>query len=200
MSVPNSVPKTVVKTMHNLKPITALGGSEPRIDTIGAATCREVPQVALASVTARLGKESQTKTALKKAVGMAAPAVGHVATKTLTAFWVGPDQWMVEAPFDRHEDLAAQLKTQTKDHASVVEQTDAWTRFDVSGENVLSVMELLCNLNTRQMADDTVSRSSIHHLGCFVRRIAPDQFGIYGPRASAGSLHHAIVTAMHSAS
>lgn len=193
-----SVPNTQSKTTHTLPPITALGGSEPRIETVASVTCREVPEVALASVTARLGHESQTKTALEKAVGMAAPDVGHVATKTLTAFWTGPDQWMVEGPFDSHEDLAAQLKTRVKDHASVAEQTDAWTRFDVSGENVLGVMELLCNLNTRQMAVDTVNRSSIHHLGCFIRRITNDHFGIYGPRASAGSLHHAIITAMSS--
>lgn len=190
---------SVVKPMHSLTPITALGGSEPRVETIGGVTCREVPEVALASVTARLKHEGQTKTALKKAVGLTAPDVGLVASKTLTIFWMGPDQWMVEAPFDSHEDLAAQLKALTKDHASVAEQTDAWTRFDVSGENVLNVMELLCNLNTRQMAVDAVSRSSIHHLGCFVRHISADHFGIYGPRASAGSLHHAIITAMSSA-
>lgn len=189
---------SVVKAMHSLTPITALGGSEPRIETIASVTCREVPEVALTSVTARLGHESQTKTALKKAVGKAAPDVGQVSTKTTTAFWIGPDQWMVEAPFNSHEDLAAQLKIHVKDHASVVEQTDAWTRFDLSGENVLGVMELLSNLNTRQMAIDTVSRSSIHHLGCFVRCITKDHFGIYGPRASAGSLHHALLTAMSS--
>lgn len=185
--------------MHDLKPITALGGSEPGVEIIGDVTCREVPEVALASVVARLGKESQTRTALKKAIGITAPDVGYVATKTLTAFWVGPDQWMIEAPFETHEDLAAQLKTLAKHNASITEQTDAWARFDVSGENVLSVMELLCNLNTRTMKPDQVSRSAIHHLGCFVRCIGTDHFGIYGPRASAGSLHHAITTAMAAA-
>ncbi len=193
-----SVVNTVIKATHSLTPITALGGAEPRVDTIASVTCCEVPEVALTSVTARLGRESQTKTALKKAIGAAAPEVGKAVTKTLTAFWIGPDQWMVEAPFESHEDLAAQLKALTQDNASVVEQTDAWTRFDVSGESVLNVMELLCNLNTRAMDVNTASRSSIHHLGCFVRRIADDKFGIYGPRASAGSLHHAIIAAMSS--
>jgi sarcosine oxidase subunit gamma len=155
--------------------------------------------VALASVTARLGYESQARIALKKAIGLPAPDVGQVSTKTLTAFWIGPDQWMIEGPFESHEDLAAQLKAGTKDHASVVEQTDAWTRFDLSGKNVLSVMELLCTLNTRQMAIDTATRNTIHHLGCFIRRISDVSFCIYGPRASAGSLHHAIITAMSSA-
>jgi sarcosine oxidase subunit gamma len=189
---------SVVKAMHSLTAITALGASDPRIETIEQITCSEVPEVSLASVTARLGKESQTRTALKKALGTDAPDVQKVSHKKITAFWVAPDQWMIEAPFESHEGLAAQLKTALKANASVVEQTDAWTRFDVTGEAVVNAMELLCALNTRGMAVDDVSRTSIHHLGCFVRRISADHFALYGPRASAGSLHHAIVTAMSS--
>lgn len=184
--------------MHNLKAITALGNTNPQVDTIGLVTCREVPDVALASVTARLGKEDQTKTVLKKAIGVAPPDVGKAVHKTLSAFWTGPDQWMIEGPFDQVEELADHLKAAVKDNASVTEQTDAWARFDLNGESVLAVLELLCNLNTRKMEADHVTRTSIHHLGCFVRCIADDHFSIYGPRASAGSLHHAIKTAMSS--
>jgi sarcosine oxidase subunit gamma len=136
--------------------------------------------------------------ALKKAIGAPPPHVSGVSTKHLTAFWIGPDQWMVEAPFESHEDLASHLAPMIKGCGYVAEQTDAWARFDLKGAPVLSVLELLCNLNTRSMEIDTVSRTSIHHLGCFVRSIATDHFAIYGPRASAQSLHHAITTAMHS--
>lgn len=61
------------------------------------------------------------------------------------------------------------------------------------------VVELLCPINVRQMTTGDAQRTSIHHLGCFVLRRDPsDWVRILGPRASAGSLHHAIVTAMRS--
>lgn len=185
--------------MHDLKPITALGGAAPRVDTFGAATCSEVPQVALASFAARLGQEKKAVAALKKALGVAPPAVGKWVEGELSAFWTGPDQWMIEAPFDSHETLALDIAKLVAGVASVTEQSDAWTRFDLTGDGVLPVMELLSALNTRAMAEGDALRGSIHHLGCFILRRGTDHFSLYGPRASAGSLHHAIVTAMKSA-
>ena len=186
-------------SVHDLAPITALGGTAPRIDTVAGATLTEVPSVALASVTTRLGKEKPAATALKKLIGADAPAPRHFASGTLTAFWMGPDQVMLEAPFDTHEDLAVQAKAVVQDSASVTEQTDGWTRFDLSGTGLLAVMELLCPINAPAMPVGGAERTSIHHLGCFVLRRAEDHFSIYGPRASAGSLHHALHTAMVSA-
>lgn len=185
--------------MHDLVAITALGGSEPRVDTVADVTCTEVPAVALASVAARLGHEGKAAKALAKLIGTAAPAVGRFDGAEITAFWTGPDQWMAEAPFDSHEGLADQAKTAMGDTASVTEQTDAWTRFDLSGDSVLAVTELLCALDTRNMAEGDSARASIHHLGCFVLRRSATAFSLYGPRSSAGSLHHAIIAAMKSA-
>lgn len=185
--------------MHDLTPITALGGTVPRVDTVAGATLTEVPQVALASVTARLGKEKPTATALKKLIGAAAPGPRTFAGEAMTAFWMGPDQVMLEAPIETHEDLADHAKAAVQGNASVTEQTDGWTRFDLTGAGLLAVMELLCPLNAPAMPVGGAERTSIHHLGCFVLRRADDHFSIYGPRASAGSLHHALHTAMISA-
>ncbi|WP_372572074.1 sarcosine oxidase subunit gamma [Ruegeria jejuensis] len=185
--------------MHDLVAITALGGSEPRVDTAGTVTCSEVPGVALASVAARLGQEKKAAKALAKLTGAPAPGIGRFEGTPVMAFWTGPDQWMTEAPFESHEDLAEQAKAALGDTASVSEQTDAWARFDLSGADVLAVLELLCPLDTRKMAEGEAARASIHHLGCFVLCRTPELFSIYGPRSSAGSLHHAIVAAMKSA-
>ncbi len=155
--------------------------------------------MALASVAARLGQEISARTALAKLIGAPAPDVGRFEEAELSAFWSGPDQWMIEAPFATHEDLAAQTKHSMGDAVSVTEQTDAWVRFDLSGTGVLSVMELLSALDTKNMEPGQAARSPIHHLGCFVLRRGPEAFSLYGPRASAQSLHHAIVTAMRSA-
>ena len=187
--------------MHDLVAITALGGSAPRIDTHATATCTEVADLALASVTARLGSETPCRKHLKALLKSPAPEPGkaHLGQPE-SAVWMGPDQWMIGAPFDTHEDLEAQLKTRFKDTASIVEQTDAWCCFDLSGSNLAAVMELLCNINMRALQPGDALRTTIHHLGCFVVCGDPDGFlRILGPRASAGSLHHAIVTAMKSA-
>jgi sarcosine oxidase subunit gamma len=80
----------------------------------------------------------------------------------------------------------------------VTEQTGAWVVFDVTGAAMRDVMELLCAVPIRTViAGDT--QRTIHHLGCFViRRNADDHVRILGPRASAGSLHHALIAAAHS--
>lgn len=187
--------------MHDLSPITPLGGHEPRVDDIGGTTLRENINLALASVHARLGQEDACAAHLKGLLGQDAPEPGRAVLRDPeAAFWTGPHQWMVGAPFDSHEDLEAQMKARFGDTASVTEQTDAWACFDLSGPGMEAVMELLCPINIRQMLTGDAQRTSIHHLGCFViRRDPADWVRILGPRASAESIHHAIVTAMLSA-
>ena len=185
--------------MHNLVAITALGGHEAQVDSHGGVTCTEVPNVALASFMGRMGQEKAAQAVLAQALGAAVPDVARLVESDLTAFWMGPDQWMVEAPLMTHEALAQELAQQAAGVASVTEQTDAWTRFDLSGAHLEAVLELLCQMNIRAMKGGEAQRGSIHHLGCFVLCRSVTHFSIYGPRASAGSLHHAIVTAMKSA-
>ncbi|MFY2826341.1 sarcosine oxidase subunit gamma [Ruegeria sp. MALMAid1280] len=169
------------------------------MDSVKGVTCTEVPQVALASVAARAGLEPKAAEVLAQLIDAPVPEVGRWAGATVKAFWSGPDQWMIEAPYDSHEDLADQVKAVVGDTASVTEQTDAWTRFDLSGDSISAVLELLCQLDLRRLDDGGSARCAIHHLGCFVLRRTPEMVSIFGPRSSAGSLHHAIVTAMRAA-
>ena len=185
--------------MHDLVAITSLGGAEPRVDTHGPVTLSEVCDVALASVAARLGGEAKTRSALKTLLGVAPPEPGQAAHKKLGAFWMGPDSWMVEAPFDTHEDLAAQVKAKLKDAASVTEQTDGWCRFDLTGEGLADVFERLCPINLRQWHGSEATRTSIDHLGCFVVARSATHMSVIGPRSSAASLHHALLSAIRSA-
>ncbi|WP_170788582.1 sarcosine oxidase subunit gamma [Ruegeria lacuscaerulensis] len=185
--------------MHDLVAITALGGAAPRVDTVGSVTCSEVPDVALASVTARLGHEAATQDEVARLIGTVTPTVQRFAGDPVTAFWSGPDQWMIEAPFSTHEDLAAYVKTAVGIVASVTEQTDAWARFDLQGDGINAVLELLCQLDLRQFQSGHVARGAVHHIGCFILCRSADHVSLYGPRSSAGSLHHAVLAAMRSA-
>ena len=82
--------------------------------------------------------------------------------------------------------------------ASVTEQSGAWVCFDVQGAAMEDFCELLCSVPIRQMTAGDAQRTMIHHMGCFVlRRQAVDHIRILGPRSSAKSLHHALVTTAH---
>ncbi|WP_282064644.1 sarcosine oxidase subunit gamma [Aliiroseovarius marinus] len=181
--------------MHKLKPITPLGAETPRVDQIGTLTIAEVVDQALASVAAREGQ----KGALQMVLPLTLPDVGKSTTQgDFTAFWTGPDQWMISADHDQHELLAAELKQMVGDTASVVEQTDGWCRFDVSGAALCDLIERLSNVPVRTMSTGDVIRGTVEHLGAFLWRLADDRMAVTAPRSSAASLHHALVAAARS--
>ena len=185
--------------MHDLLPITPLGQSAPITETFGAITLAENTNCALASATARLGQEDAAIKVLTKFLGTPPPAPAKISRATFDTFWMGPDQWMIIAPFDSFEDLAFRLVQAANGTLSVTEQTDAWCRFDLVGHGLSDVFELLCPVNTRAMTNQDAQRTSIDHLGCFLLVHDADRFSVIGPRSSAGSLHHALVTAIKAA-
>ncbi len=186
--------------MHNLKAITALGGHEAQVDTVHGLTITECPDWAIASVAARMGQEKQLGAAMKKALGITMPKPSKSAGKGgITVFWTGPNQYFVEAPIADNETLANTLADALKRTASVTEQTDGWVRFDVQGAGCSDVFERLCILDTRAMIKGTVSRTSLEHSGCFVMCRTHAYFSVYGPRSTAASIHHGLVTAAKSA-
>ena len=186
--------------MHSLVPITALGSTEAREDRIGAFALFERPGVALASLAARRTRRGEVTSGMTELLG-AVPGPGEIVGRSaLAGFWIGPDQWMIYAPFDTHEDLAGKLKVRFGDAASITEQSDAWACFDLCGPDLVVVMERLSSLDLGRLSGVGAHRTTIHHLGCFVitPHASPDTLRIVGPRASAGSLHHAILAAMRS--
>ena len=185
--------------MHDLTPVTALGGTEPRVDTIGTLTISEHPGVSLASVAMRNRKKTEFTKGMKALLG-AVPGPGQYHFgDPISGFWMGPDQWMIGAAMETHEDLADQAKALLGDTASVTEQSGAWVVFDLQGDRMRDAMELLCAVNIRKMGPGDAQRTMIHQLGCFViPRQEADRVYILGPRASAGSLHHALIGAAKS--
>jgi sarcosine oxidase, subunit gamma len=188
---------------HPLKALTPLGNATAQTDVIAptpaqgssvSVTITENIAVALASLAVRKGGGAAVAKAAK-GLKIDLPAAGHASD---TALWLGPDQWMIEAPFAQHEDIVAYLKPAFKEAASITEQTDAWVRFDLTGPDLHAMFERLCNLDTRAMQAGHGTRTVIDHLGCYVI-CRSDHFTILGPRSSAGSLHHALMTAAKSA-
>lgn len=183
---------------HRLAPLTALGHPDPTVMTVGPVTIAERTDVALASLAARRGRAGDVAAAART-IGLPLPGPGrHAAGPVWSAFWLGPEQWMVEAGFETHEDIVAALRPLCGDSASITEQTDAWVRYDLTGTDLAAVFERLCALDVRSMQPGDATRTVIEHLGTYVIR-GTDGMTVLGPRSAARSLHHAVVTAVRSA-
>ncbi|MFU8778463.1 MAG: sarcosine oxidase subunit gamma, partial [Roseovarius sp.] len=98
--------------MHDLIAITPLGATRPRVDSHGPVTLTEVTDRALASVAARLGQETQATALVTALINAPAPGPARMGGTGLTAFWMGPDQWMLDASLETHEDLAERIKAE----------------------------------------------------------------------------------------
>lgn len=178
-----------------LKSLTALGHPTAQSDTIGAVTITENTGTALASLAARLGREAEV-VSLAHSAGIPLPGPGRAeAAAPYAALWLGPQQWMVEAPFSTHEDIVAILKPIFTESASITEQTDAWVRFDVTASDLPTLFERLCNFDLARAGAGAATRTVIDHLGCYIIRRSATLVSILGPRSSAHSLHHALTTA-----
>jgi sarcosine oxidase, subunit gamma len=179
----------------SLQPLTALGKREATSITHGPLTITERIDVALASVAARKGRMGDLSAAATAAgVPLPGPAT-HRQASPYSAFWVAPDMWFVEAPFDTHELIAELLKSALGDAASITEQTDAWVAFDLAATDLAPILERLCNVDFRAVPGGHATRTMMEHLGVYLIKHGPGSARIYGPRSSADSLLHAVETA-----
>jgi sarcosine oxidase, subunit gamma len=183
----------------SLLALTALGRREPTTVTHGPLTVSERTDIALASVAARKGRMAALSAAATSC-GMPLPGPArYQAAAPYSAFWVAPEMWLVEAPFDTHELIADMLKSALGAAASITEQTDAWVAFDLAASDLTPVLERLCNVDFAAAPKGYATRTVIEHLGVYLIKQASTKARIYGPRSSADSLLHALETAAVSA-
>lgn len=175
-----------------LKSLTALSKETPQTIELGSYRIVERFDVALASVATRRGREKDVLKAAK-AVKLALPEPSQSSSSSIYgAFWLSTQQWMIEAPFDTHEDIGPHLKTIFSDAASITEQTDAWVRFDISASSLLPLFEKLSNIDLASAGTGFASRTVIEHIGCYLIKRGDTEVTLYGPRSMAHSLLHAI--------
>lgn len=175
-----------------LKPLTALGHDAPVTEKLGPWTLTERFDVALASLAPRRGQEAAVKSAAIAAGIPLPPPAQSASGATFAAFWMTPEMWMVEAPLAGHEDIRAHLLGLFGEAASITEQTDAWVRFDLSGDNLPRLFEKLTNVDLATAPDGTATRTVVEHMGCYLIKRAANLVTLYGGRSSAESLHHAL--------
>jgi sarcosine oxidase subunit gamma len=183
------IPKESVSV---LEPLTALGQTTPEIRASGPYAIAERFDVALASVAVRRGCDKDLAKAANAAKLPLPGALQFQSGTPYSAFWMTPEMWMVEAPFASHEDIVAHLKPALGDAASITEQTDAWVRFDITASDLQPLFERLSNLDLPHLPVGFASRTVIDHLGVYLVKRAETEITLYGPRASAKSLLHAL--------
>lgn len=178
--------------MTDLIPMTALGARTPRVLAAGPLTLTERPEIALASLALRRGAVPPAP------FGLVLPGPGETAALgEVTAVWTGPGQWMIAG-----EGLAgtgfAERVAAAAPGTSVTDQTDGWVWLEMTGpaDGILSVAERLVNLPPAALAPGHATRTGLHHMSVFLVRPAPGRLAIWGMRSAAGSLWHAIATAM----
>jgi sarcosine oxidase subunit gamma len=186
---------------------TPLGGTVARDDQIGTLRITEWPNTALASVTMRKGKSVTFRRAALDAFGAEPPAGGAgmllgagSASDHIAVIWMGPDQYLVETEIEAEQNasisLASRLAERFAQSASITDQSDAWVRFDIEGDDCVAMLERLSAADSRTMKPCDAVRTPIHHMGCIlVCRATKTRFSIFGPRSSALSLHHALTSA-----
>ena len=182
--------------VHNLNPMSPLGNRELISKEVGPYTVSEVTAYSLASYSLRKGSENDAKKKLEQFIGSSLPDVMNSNFGDISSFWIGPSQWLIEAPIEIHEDLARELSEVSVGKASITEQTDAWCRFDLKGSELAKPLSLLCNVDVPSFKGGEVTRCQMDHLGCFLICRDIKNITILGPRSAAESLYHAIITAL----
>jgi sarcosine oxidase subunit gamma len=178
----------------DLSPISALGHAVPLAVTIGGLTIRENTGLALASLALRQGGGAP------QPFGLTLPGPGDWAkAEGVSAFWVGPDTWMVEAADRAEDDFARALKAEAPD-CSVSEQTDGWVVFEIAGNAVTleALLEKLVNVDVRGFGPGRATRTGLEHMSVFVIRRAKDRVALLAMRSAAGAVFHALEAAARS--
>ncbi|RWE15267.1 MAG: sarcosine oxidase subunit gamma [Mesorhizobium sp.] len=179
--------------MTDLNALTPLGAAQPRSVSFGALDIRETPELALASLSLRWGSAKPVP------FGLHLPEPGHwVAGQGMAAFWIGRDQWMLEAKGRAEENFAADLKEVSPD-CTVTDQTDGWVAFEIvsrSGKALLeSLLSKLVNIDLADFGPGCATRTGLEHMSCYMIRRSDTLVALLGARSFAASLWHALDTA-----
>ncbi len=115
----------------------------------------------------------------------------------VTAYWMGPEQWMLAAD---DPGLIGRLRDAWGGAASLTEQTDGWAQLRLSGPGAVAGLERFCPLDLGAFPTGSAARTVMEHMGAVIAREddAPTWL-LMTARSSARSFLHALETALESA-
>lgn len=172
--------------MPDLTLLSPFGLPTPRQATYGALTLTEVSGLALFSLALAQGAITPHP------FGLTLPDVGIVNRQgDALAFWTAPGQWLLACPDDQ--------VLPDCDGCAVTDQSDGWVILDLSAPQdvtVERVLEKLINLDLRTFQPGQARRTGLAHLAVFVLRLDAGHVRILGQRSAAGTLWHALESAV----
>lgn len=176
--------------MTDLTPITAFGAQAPADHRFGPLRIIENADLGLASLALRRGAEQPAP------FGLILPGPGRwIAGEAVSAFWIGPDQWMIEGEGRATDDFAAALASEALG-CSVTEQTDGWVNFEITSDAgvapIQALMERLVNIDSTTFCSGHATRTGLHHMTVYLIRRADERLAVIGMRSMAASLWHAL--------
>ncbi len=175
--------------MAELAPRTALHRAGPSIQTLGALEIRDDPDLAIAWIARRREGDLAPAEAF---LGLTLPPAGEMAAAGgHRAVAVGREQWLVLAPHAM--DFADRIRAAGGAGVSVCDQSDGWAVFEIRGP-VAPLLERLCDIDPATLGPGRSAPTGIEQMRCILLAGAQG-LTLLGPRSSAGSLHHAILSA-----
>ena len=187
--------------MVNIKQISPLGGSIPFSFNFEGFNILEVINCSFVVLCSRKDCETKLNKLFKKKFNIGLPSIAKSSfSDNLILRWIRQNTWLIEEPYCEIDKLEKKIKNNVGNLGSIVNQSDEWCLFDLTGFNCIKVLERLCNVDVERMAKGDISATRLEHLSCFVIcKTEQVKYRIMGPRSAAGSLYHAIYTTAISA-
>lgn len=165
----------------------------------GSVLVEELGGKALVSIAEPLGSKTKLRTAIKKSLGSAWPAIGKSTISKKGYRLMGIQSDMAFAMFDHPGGLAdTAIKASLKDNAYCTDQSDAWCMIKVSGEGLYAALERICPLDLSKQSFEigSVARTTMEHLGVVILKDVEDSFVLMGATSSAVDLLHAVTVSV----
>lgn len=125
----------------------------------------------------RLADET-ARAAAAKVLGVAVPETANTfaSNGSVTVLWLGPDEWMVQAPREAIADLQAALEAALSgQHAAVTEVSDHSVAMVLSGAGARRILEKGCPLDLHPRAFSTGHCAQSHFLQAVILLAQLDQ-------------------------
>ncbi len=160
--------------------------------TIGTVTLSEPDMAPLTLIAPMKGKEVALAKAMQTAHKLEWPEAGATSGANGAALvWFGRAQALL---------VGVAASTKLNAHAAVADQSDAWARVVLEGEDAREVLARLTPLDMRDRAFPVgaTARSEVFHMQASITRMGADSWQIIGFRSMAATLVHDLTRAMES--
>ncbi|MGI9310893.1 MAG: sarcosine oxidase subunit gamma [bacterium] len=94
----------------------------------------------------------------------------------LTAFWLGPNEWLLHCPPARADSITRRLREQLAPlHHAVTEVTDYYTVLELAGEHAVAALARGCplDLHAREFTPGQCAQSRFGHASILLHKLPP---------------------------